>query len=222
MERGWSKHAEGSVLVSFGDTKVFCTATVTEGVPRWRKGQRRRLGTPPNTPCCLTAPPHTRGDRESVRGKLGGRTHEILPPHRPRPARASDRTRTLGENTIVLDCGASLQADGGIPHRAAITGAYVALADAVSWAQGKKLIQGRPPPLTGTVSADVPSASSAASRLLDLRNEEDVRARDRQERRLHRRTAASSRPSTRPRPSRSPATNSHSLLDLAVSRLRGI
>ena len=85
IERGWSKHAEGSVLISFGDTKVFCTASVTEGVPRWRKGSGEGWVTAEYS--MLPRATNTRGDRESVRGKIGGRTHEISPPHRPLPAR---------------------------------------------------------------------------------------------------------------------------------------
>lgn len=75
IERGWSKHAEGSVLISFGDTKVFCTASVTEGVPRWRKGSGEGWVTGEYS--MLPRATNTRGDRESVRGKIGGRTHEI-------------------------------------------------------------------------------------------------------------------------------------------------
>ncbi|GAA2255383.1 ribonuclease PH [Streptomyces ruber] len=170
IERGWSKHAEGSVLVSFGDTKVLCTASVTEGVPRWRKGSGEGWVTAEYA--MLPRATNTRGDRESVRGKIGGRTHEISRLI-GRSLRAVIDYKALGENTIVLDCDV-LQADGGT-RTAAITGAYVALADAVAWAQGKKLIKANRQPLTGTVSA-VSVGIVDGVPLLDLRYEEDVRA----------------------------------------------
>ncbi|WP_210594095.1 ribonuclease PH [Streptomyces sp. GESEQ-35] len=170
IERGWSKHAEGSVLVSFGDTKVFCTASVTEGVPRWRKGSGEGWVTAEYA--MLPRSTNTRGDRESVRGKIGGRTHEISRLI-GRSLRAVIDYKALGENTIVLDCDV-LQADGGT-RTAAITGAYVALADAVAWAQGKKLIKAGRRPLTGTVSA-VSVGIVGGAPLLDLCYEEDVRA----------------------------------------------
>ncbi|RFU84619.1 ribonuclease PH [Streptomyces triticagri] len=170
LERGWSKHAEGSVLVSFGDTKVFCTASVTEGVPRWRKGSGEGWVTAEYS--MLPRSTNTRGDRESVRGKIGGRTHEISRLI-GRSLRAVIDYKALGENTIVLDCDV-LQADGGT-RTAAITGAYVALADAVAWAQSKKLIRAKSQPLTGTVSA-VSVGIVGGVPLLDLAYEEDVRA----------------------------------------------
>ena len=170
IERGWSKHAEGSVLVSFGDTKVFCTASVTEGVPRWRKGSGEGWVTGEYS--MLPRATNTRGDRESVRGKIGGRTHEISRLI-GRSLRAVIDYKALGENTIVLDCDV-LQADGGT-RTAAITGAYVALADAVAWAQRKKLIKANRQPLTGTVSA-VSVGIVGGIPLLDLCYEEDVKA----------------------------------------------
>ena len=170
IERGWSKHAEGSVLVSFGDTKVFCTASVTEGVPRWRKGSGEGWVTGEYS--MLPRATNTRGDRESVRGKIGGRTHEISRLI-GRSLRAVIDYKALGENTIVLDCDV-LQADGGT-RTAAITGAYVALADAVAWAQRKKLIKANRQPLTGTVSA-VSVGIVGGVPLLDLCYEEDVKA----------------------------------------------
>lgn len=115
---------------------------------------------------------NTRGDRESVRGKIGGRTHEISRLI-GRSLRAVIDYKALGENTIVLDCDV-LQADGGT-RTAAITGAYVALSDAVAWAQGKKLIKAGRQPLTGTVSA-VSVGIVGGVPLLDLCYEEDVRA----------------------------------------------
>ncbi|MEU0913746.1 ribonuclease PH [Streptomyces althioticus] len=170
IERGWSKHAEGSVLVSFGDTKVLCTASFTEGVPRWRKGSGEGWVTAEYS--MLPRATNTRGDRESVRGRIGGRTHEISRLI-GRSLRAVIDYKALGENTIVLDCDV-LQADGGT-RTAAITGAYVALADAIGWAQGRKLVKPGRKPLTGTVAA-VSVGIVAGVPLLDLCYEEDVRA----------------------------------------------
>ncbi|MFF8565600.1 ribonuclease PH [Streptomyces albidoflavus] len=170
IERSWSKHAEGSVLVAFGDTKVLCTASFTEGVPRWRKGSGEGWVTAEYS--MLPRATNTRGDRESVRGKIGGRTHEISRLI-GRSLRAVIDYKALGENTIVLDCDV-LQADGGT-RTAAITGAYVALADAVSWAQGKKIIKPGRKPLTGSVAA-VSVGIVGSTPLLDLCYEEDVRA----------------------------------------------
>ncbi|MFJ6796491.1 ribonuclease PH [Streptomyces sp. NPDC091268] len=170
IERGWSKHAEGSVLISFGDTKVFCTASFTEGVPRWRKGSGEGWVTSEYS--MLPRSTNTRGDRESVRGKIGGRTHEISRLI-GRSLRAVIDYKALGENTIVLDCDV-LQADGGT-RTAAITGAYVALADAVAWGQQKKLIKAGRKPLIGTVAA-VSVGIVDGVPLLDLCYEEDVRA----------------------------------------------
>ncbi|MFE6779370.1 ribonuclease PH [Streptomyces sp. NPDC057702] len=170
IERSWSKHAEGSVLVSFGDTRVLCTASFTEGVPRWRKGSGEGWVTAEYA--MLPRATNTRGDRESVRGKIGGRTHEISRLI-GRSLRAVIDYKALGENTIVLDCDV-LQADGGT-RTAAITGAYVALADAIAWAQAKKLVRPSRQPLTGTVAA-VSVGIVDGVPLLDLAYEEDVRA----------------------------------------------
>ena len=170
IERGWSKHAEGSVLVSFGDTKVLCNASVTEGVPRWRKGSGEGWVTAEYA--MLPRATNTRGDRESVKGRIGGRTHEISRLI-GRSLRAVVDCKELGENTVVLDCDV-LQADGGT-RTAAITGAYVALADALTWARAKKLIRASRKPLTGTVSA-VSVGIVDGNPLLDLCYEEDVRA----------------------------------------------
>lgn len=170
IERGWSKHAEGSVLVSFGDTRVLCTASVTEGVPRWRRGSGEGWVTAEYA--MLPRATNTRGDRESVRGKIGGRTHEISRLI-GRSLRAVVDFRALGENTVVLDCDV-LQADGGT-RTAAITGAYVALADAVAWGRRRKLIRGKSAPLTGQVAA-VSVGIVDGTPLLDLAYTEDVRA----------------------------------------------
>jgi len=168
IERGWSKHAEGSVLVSFGDTKVFCTASVTEGVPRWRKGSGEGWVTAEYS--MLPRATNTRGDRESVRGRIGGRTHEISRLI-GRSLRAVIDYKALGENTIVLDCDV-LQADGGT-RTAAITGAYVALADAVAHLRSNGALAGEP--LTGSVAAVSVGIIDGAPRL-DLPYVEDVRA----------------------------------------------
>ncbi|MFD3450853.1 ribonuclease PH [Streptomyces sp. NPDC058691] len=170
IQRGWSKHAEGSVLISFGDTKVLCTASVTEGVPRWRKGSGEGWVTAEYS--MLPRSTNTRGDRESVRGKIGGRTHEISRLI-GRSLRAVIDHKGFGENTVVLDCDV-LQADGGT-RTAAITGAYVALADAVTWMHGRKLLRAKAQPLKGTVSA-VSVGIIDGVPMLDLCYEEDVRA----------------------------------------------
>ena len=126
-------HPEGSVLVEFGDTRVLCTASVTEGVPRWRKGSG--LGWVTAEYAMLPRATTTRSDRESVKGRVGGRTHEISRLI-GRSLRACIDLKALGENSIVLDCDV-LQADGGT-RTAAITGAYVALHDAVTWMAGSE------------------------------------------------------------------------------------
>jgi ribonuclease PH len=115
---------------------------------------------------------NTRGDRESVRGKIGGRTHEISRLI-GRSLRAVIDYKQLGENTVVLDCDV-LQADGGT-RTAAITGAYVALVDAVAWMQSNHLVRLKARPITGTVSA-VSVGIVDGLPLLDLAYEEDVRA----------------------------------------------
>jgi ribonuclease PH len=125
LTRGWLDHAEGSCLVEFGRTRVLVAASATEGVPRWRKGSG--LGWVTAEYSMLPRATHTRSDRESVRGKIGGRTHEISRLV-GRSLRAAIDLKVLGENTIAIDCDV-LQADGGT-RTAAITGAYVALADA--------------------------------------------------------------------------------------------
>ena len=168
ITRQWLDHAEGSVLVEFGRTRVLCAASVTEGVPRWRKGSG--LGWVTAEYAMLPRSTHTRSDRESVRGKLGGRTHEISRLV-GRSLRAVIDHRALGENTIVLDCDV-LQADGGT-RTAAITGAYVALADAVSHLRGRGALVGEP--LTGSLAA-VSVGVVDGTAMLDLQYEEDVRA----------------------------------------------
>jgi ribonuclease PH len=127
ITRGFTTHPAGSVLVEFGQTRVMCTASVTEGVPRWRKGSGQGWLTAEYA--MLPAATHERSGRESVKGKVGGRTQEISRLV-GRSLRACIDLAALGENTIAIDCDV-LQADGGT-RTAAITGAYVALADAVT------------------------------------------------------------------------------------------
>ena len=139
LTRGWLDHAEGSVLVEFGATRVLCAASVQEDVPRWRRGSG--LGWVTAEYAMLPRATNTRNDRESVKGRIGGRTHEISRLV-GRALRASVDYKALGENTIVIDCDV-LQADGGT-RTAAITGGYVALADAVSYLRGRKRLPGDP------------------------------------------------------------------------------
>ncbi len=168
ITRGWLDHAEGSVLVEFGRTRVLCAASATEGVPRWRRGSG--LGWVTAEYAMLPRSTHTRSDRESVRGKIGGRTHEISRLI-GRSLRSTIDLGGLGENTIVLDCDV-LQADGGT-RTAAITGAYVALADAVSALRERGAVSGEPLPRSvAAISVGVVDGEP----LLDLEYEEDVRA----------------------------------------------
>jgi ribonuclease PH len=170
ISRGWLDHAEGSVLVEFGRTRVLCAASFTEGVPRWRKGSGEGWVTAEYA--MLPRATNTRGDRESVKGRVGGRTHEISRLI-GRSLRAVIDYRALGENTIVLDCDV-LQADGGT-RTAAITGAYVALADAVAWGQARRLVKPDARALTGSVAA-VSVGVVGGVPMLDLCYTEDVRA----------------------------------------------
>ena len=144
--RGWLDNAEGSVLVEFGGTRVLVAASVSAGVPRWRKGSG--LGWVTSEYAMLPRATHSRSDRESVKGRIGGRTHEISRLI-GRSLRAVIDYKALGENTIVLDCDV-LQADGGT-RTASITGAYVALGEAVSWLRERNLLAGEP--LIGSVAA---------------------------------------------------------------------
>jgi len=148
ITRNWLDHAEGSVLVEFGRTRVLCAASFTEGVPRWLKG--KGTGWVTAEYAMLPRATNTRSDRESVKGRIGGRTHEISRLI-GRSLRAVVDTKALGENTIVLDCDV-LQADGGT-RTAAITGAYVALVDAVEHARATGLIGKSARPLSGSVAA---------------------------------------------------------------------
>lgn len=170
IERGWSEHAEGSALISFGSTKVLCTASFTPGVPRWKTGSGEGWVTAEYS--MLPRATHSRSDRESVKGKQGGRTHEISRLI-GRSLRAIVDVRGLGENTIVIDCDV-LQADGGT-RTAAITGAYVALADAIAWGKAQGFIPQRSQPLKDSVSAISVGIVDGVP-FLDLAYTEDVRA----------------------------------------------
>jgi ribonuclease PH len=170
ITRNWLDHAEGSVLVEFGRTRVLCAASFTQGVPRWRKGSGEGWVTAEYA--MLPRATNTRSDRESVRGKIGGRTHEISRLV-GRSLRAIIDTRALGENTIVLDCDV-LQADGGT-RTAAITGAYVALADAIENGRGSGAIGKNAQPLRGSVAA-VSVGVVKGVPLLDLDYPEDSTA----------------------------------------------
>ena len=170
LTRGWLDSAEGSVLVEFGSTRVLCAASFTAGVPRWRKGSGEGWVTAEYA--MLPRATNSRSDRESVRGKIGGRTHEISRLI-GRSLRAVIDHSALGENTIVLDCDV-LQADGGT-RTAAITGAYVALAQAIEWGREKKFVGQKATPLTDSVSA-VSVGIIDGEPMLDLAYVEDVRA----------------------------------------------
>ncbi len=170
IERGWSDHAEGSALISFGGTRVLCTASFTNSVPRWKVGSGQGWVTAEYS--MLPRATHDRSDRESVKGKIGGRTHEISRLI-GRSLRAVVDVKALGENTIVIDCDV-LQADGGT-RTAAITGAYVALADAIAWGVERKFISTKATPLTDSVSA-VSVGIIDGTPMLDLAYTEDVRA----------------------------------------------
>ena len=170
IERSWSAHAEGSALVSFGETKVLCTASFTNGVPRWMNGSGKGWVTAEYA--MLPRATHTRSDREAVKGKIGGRTHEISRLI-GRSLRAVVDTKQLGENTIMIDCDV-LQADGGT-RTAAITGAYVALADAINWGRDKGFIGKKANPLIDSVAAVSVGIIDGVA-MLDLAYTEDVRA----------------------------------------------
>ena len=166
ITRNWLDHAEGSVLVEFGGTRVLCAATVNEEVPRWRRGSGQGWVTAEYA--MLPRSTNTRTDRESVKGRIGGRTHEISRLV-GRSLRACIDPKAMGENTVIIDCDV-LQADGGT-RTAAITGGYVALVDAISWLQGRKRCKGDP--LIASVSAVSVGILDGQPRL-DLCYAEDV------------------------------------------------
>lgn len=157
------------MLVEFGRTRVLCAASVQEGVPRWRTGSG--LGWVTAEYAMLPSATNTRSPRESVKGRIGGRTHEISRLI-GRSLRACIDMAALGENTIALDCDV-IQADGGT-RTAAITGAYVALADAVTWLGAAKRLSD-PKPLSCSIAAISVGVVDGRVRL-DLPYEEDSRA----------------------------------------------
>ena len=170
FNRNWLDHAEGSVLVEFGATKVLCAISFSEGVPRWKKGSGEGWLTAEYS--MLPRATHTRNDRESVKGKLGGRTHEISRLI-GRSLRSVLDMSSLGENTIMIDCDV-LQADGGT-RTAAITGAYVAVVDAIEWARSTGLIATDAAVLRDSVAA-VSVGIVDGKPSLDLHYDDDVRA----------------------------------------------
>ncbi|MEW6647614.1 MAG: ribonuclease PH [Pseudomonadota bacterium] len=168
LTRNYTKHAEGSVLVEFGDTKVICTASVSEGVPRFLKGKGEGWVTAEYG--MLPRSTGSRMSREAAQGKQGGRTMEIQRLI-GRSLRAVVDMAALGERTITVDCDV-IQADGGT-RTASITGGYVALADAVRHLLDKKLI--KKSPLHGQV-ASVSVGIHQGAPIVDLDYAEDSSA----------------------------------------------
>jgi ribonuclease PH len=168
--RNYLDHAEGSVLVEFGATRVLCAVSFTAGVPRWKTGSNEGWLTAEYS--MLPRATHTRNDRESVKGKLGGRTHEISRLIGRSLRSVLDMT-SLGENTIMIDCDV-IQADGGT-RTAAITGAYVAVADAIEWARTSGLVAPSAVVLRDSIAA-VSVGIVDGKPTLDLHYDDDVRA----------------------------------------------
>jgi ribonuclease PH len=166
--RHFTRHAEGSVLVEFGDTRVLCTASVEDGVPGFLRGKQQGWVTAEYG--MLPRATHTRSGREAARGKQTGRTQEIQRLI-GRSLRAVVDLRALGERTVTLDCDV-LQADGGT-RTAAITGSYVALADAVESLRKRRVINTSP--LHGQVAA-VSVGIVGGQPVLDLDYHEDSEA----------------------------------------------
>ncbi|MBP3949302.1 ribonuclease PH [Corynebacterium sp. Marseille-P3884] len=168
ITRGFTSNPAGSVLVEFGNTRVMCTASAEEGVPRFKKDSGEGWLTAEYA--MLPSATHERMPRESMKGKVKGRTHEISRLV-GRSLRAAVDLSQLGENTIQLDCDV-LQADGGT-RTASITGAYVALADAIAHLKERGLVPGEPllPPVAAVSVGIVDGRVS-----LDLPYEEDSRA----------------------------------------------
>ncbi len=168
LTRHFTAHAEGSVLVEFGDTRVLCTASVEEGVPQFMRGRSRGWVTAEYG--MLPRATHTRTPREAARGKQSGRTQEIQRLI-GRSLRASVNLEALGERTVLIDCDV-LQADGGT-RTASITGGYVALADACERLRTRGLITGSP--LHGQIAA-VSVGIVRGAPMLDLDYAEDSEA----------------------------------------------
>jgi ribonuclease PH len=165
LQRGFTKHAEGSVLVEFGDTRVLCTASVEERVPPFLKDTGRGWVTAEYG--MLPRSTNTRTDREAARGKQSGRTQEIQRLI-GRSLRAVVDLARLGSRTVHIDCDV-LQADGGT-RTAAITGSFVALHDAITWLMGKKVLAQNP--IRDHVAA-ISVGMSRGTPLLDLDYSED-------------------------------------------------
>jgi ribonuclease PH len=170
IEPGWSPQAEGSALIKCGDTTVLCTASFTPGVPRWLSGQG--TGWVSAEYGMLPRSTNERMGRESVKGKLGGRTHEISRLI-GRSLRGVVDFHALGENTILIDCDV-LRADGGT-RTASITGAYVALVEALNWATEEGHIKAGAPVVRDSVAA-ISVGMVEGEALLDLNYVEDVAA----------------------------------------------
>lgn len=168
IERGFTRHAAGSVLVSFGDTRVLCTASVETGVPRFLRGQDQGWLTAEYG--MLPGATHTRADREAARGKQSGRTQEIQRLI-GRSLRAAVDLKALGENTIRIDCDV-LQADGGT-RTASITGACVAVVDALAVLRSQGRLTGEP---LRSMVASVSVGIYEGLPVLDLDYAEDSRA----------------------------------------------
>lgn len=168
FERGWLEQAEGSTLVTFGRTRVLCTASFTAGVPRWLAGSGKGWVTAEYS--MLPRATNTRNQRESVKGKLSGRTQEISRLI-GRSLRAAVDMEKLGENSILIDCDV-LQADGGT-RTAAITGAYLALVDSIAWAQERGHVGNNP--IIDSVAAISVGIVGGEPRL-DLHYDDDVSA----------------------------------------------
>ena len=168
ITRGFTTNPAGSVLIEYGNTRVMCTASVETGVPRFKKDSGEGWLTAEYS--MLPAATHERMPRESMKGKVKGRTHEISRLI-GRSLRAAVDLTQLGENTINIDCDV-LQADGGT-RTASITGAYIALADAISNLKAQDVVPGEP--LLAPVAA-VSVGILDGNAILDLPYEEDSRA----------------------------------------------
>ncbi len=166
----WINHGEGNALIEFGNTRVLCVASFTPSVPRWMEGKGKGWVTAEYS--MLPRATHTRSDRESVKGKLSGRTQEISRLI-GRSLRASIDMNALGENTIIIDCDV-LQADGGT-RTAAITGGFVALALAINWGKTNGHIESSKKVILQNVAA-ISVGLVDGEPLLDLEYEEDVNA----------------------------------------------
>ncbi|KTC71707.1 Ribonuclease PH [Legionella birminghamensis] len=168
LHRNYTQHAEGSVLVEFGQTRVICNASVVDGVPRFLKGKNQGWITAEYG--MLPRATHSRCEREASKGKQGGRTLEIQRLI-GRSLRACFDLKVLGENTITIDCDV-LQADGGT-RTAAITGACLALRDALSWMVSREKLKRMP---AFTYVAAVSVGIYRGQSVLDLDYAEDVLA----------------------------------------------